>query len=154
MVDYPTIRGQRYSFCSIELAIVTETGGSQVYADITDLSYSDSIERAFQYGTNPAPLGRTRGVYNPGDASLTMALQAAYALIGQLGNGYMEKDINIVAKYADEGLPLIVDTLQKCRMGGLENTFSQGPDALMVTIPLQPFNVLRNGFTALNNQIT
>lgn len=155
MVDYPTIRGVAYSYSSIEMSLVTEEGGSQIYIHMSDMSYSDTIERALAYGTNPAPLARSRGVYNPGDASVTMQLQAAYYLIDLLGDGYMEKDLTLVAKYSDvdAGLPLITDTLEKCRMGGLENTFTQGPDVLMVTIPLQPLTVLRNGKTPLKNHL-
>jgi hypothetical protein len=150
---FPTVRGRRYAHSSIEIAIVLPGGAAEVFVEVTDVSYDDTLEEELVYGTNPAPLGRTRGQYDPGEASMTMTKQSADVLIDRLGDGYMEQEINVVVKYSDVGLPVTTDTLELCRVVGLAQSSSSGPEAVMTEVKLKPLTVLRNGHTPLTDHL-
>lgn len=146
---FPTVRGRRYSHSSIEVSVVLPSGAAEIFVEVADVSYDDTLEETLVYGTNPAPVGRTRGQYNPGEATLRMTKQNADVLIDRLGDGFMEAEINVVVKYSDVGLPVTTDTLELCRIVGLAQASSAGPEAVMTDVRLKPMAVLRNGHTPL-----
>lgn len=148
-VQFPTVRGRKYDFSSIELAVIAQGQAAQLFIECTGIDYDDTIEEALMYGTDPAPVGRTRGQYNPGEVTLTVSKQTEAVLVDQLGDGYMEAEIDITVKYADNGLPLVVDTLEKCRIVGAAQSHASGPEALMTALKLKPLTILRNGKTPL-----
>ena len=148
-VQFPTVRGRKYDFSSIELAVIAQGQAAQLFIECTGIDYDDTIEEALMYGIDPAPVGRTRGQYNPGEVTLTVSKQTEAVLVDQLGDGYMEAEIDITVKYADNGLPLVVDTLEKCRIVGAAQSHASGPEALMTALKLKPLTILRNGKTPL-----
>lgn len=152
-IQFPTVRGRKYGFSSIEFAVIVDGQAAQIFIECTGIDYDDTVEEALMYGTDPAPLGRTRGQYQPGDVTVTVSKQTEAVLIDQLGDGYFEKEINITVKYADTGLPLVVDTLERCRLVGAAQSHASGPDPLMTALKFKPLTVLRNGKTPLINHI-
>jgi len=152
-VAFPTVRGRKYDFASIEVSLATTGQAAQIFLESTGIDWDDTIEETFLYGTNPAPLGRTRGQYTPGEATWTISKQSEAVLLDQLGDGFMETTFDLVIKYSDVGLPLIVDTLEQCRIVGAPGSFASGPDPLTVALKLKPMVVLRNGKTPLVNHL-
>lgn len=148
-VQFPMVRGRKYDFASIEFAVIADGQAAQIFIECSAINYDDTIEEALMYGTNAAPVGRTKGQYNPGEATATVSKQTEAVLIEQLGDGYMEKEFDVTIKYSDTGLPLVVDTLEKCRIVGLGQGHASGPDALVTELKLKPLTVLRNGKTPL-----
>jgi hypothetical protein len=146
---FPTVRGRRYGHSSIEIAVVLPGGAAEIFVEVAGVDYDDTLEEALVYGTNPAPLGRTRGQYNPGEASLSMTKQNADVLVDRLGDGFMEAEINVVVKYSDVGLPVVTDTLELCRIVGLAQSSAAGPEAVMTEVKLKPMTILRNGHAPL-----
>lgn len=152
-VQFPTVRGRKYDFASIEFAVIADGQAAQIFIECNAIDYDDTVEESLMYGTNPAPVGRTRGQYNPGEVTATVSKQTEAVLVDQLGDGYMEAEINITVKYSDKGLPLVVDTLEKCRIIGLAQSHASGPDALMTALKLKPMTILRNGKTPFKDHL-
>lgn len=152
-IERPIVNGRKYDYSSIEVSILRDGAAAEVFLEINSIEYDDTIEEALMYGTNPAPIGRTRGVYNPGEATLTMSKQSQAVLFDALGDGYYEAQIKIMVKYSDAGLPIVTDTLEQCRLIGGAVSHSQGPDPLMVPVKLKPMIVKRNGKTPLVNHV-
>jgi len=146
-IQFPTVRGRKYDFSSIEFAVVREGQAAQIFIEATGIDYDDTVEESLVYGTNPAPVGRTRGQYNPGEVTVTVSKQTEAVLVDQIGDGFMEAEFDITIKYADTGLPLIVDTLERCRIVGLAQAHASGPEALVTELKMKPLTVLRNGKT-------
>lgn len=152
-IQFPTVRGRKYDFSSIEFAVLATGQAAQVFIECTGIDYDDTVEESLMYGTNPAPIGRTRGQYQPGEVSATVSKQTEAVLVDQLGDGFYESEIDITVKYADTGLPLVVDTLEKCRIVGLAQSHASGPDALQTVIKLKPLTILRNGKTPMRDHL-
>jgi len=152
-VAFPIVRGRKYDWSNIEISLVLPDGkAAQIFIECNAITWDDTIEETLVYGTNAAPVGRTRGVYNPGEGSITMTRQMAAVLVDQLGDGYMEKEIDINCKYSDpqiNGGQPITDALERCRITGIAPTYAQGGEALMDEVKFKPMTVLRNGKTPL-----
>lgn len=146
-IQFPTVRGRKYQFSSIEFAVLADGQAAQIFIECTGIDYDDTVEEALMYGTNPAPIGRTRGQYQPGEVTATVSKQTEAILVDQLGDGFMEKEVDITVKYSDVGLPLVVDTLEKCRIVGFGQSHATGPEPLMSSMKLKPLTVIRNGKT-------
>jgi len=152
-IQFPTVRGRKYDFSSIEFAIMAQGQAAQIFIECSGVDYDDSLEEAFLYGTNGAPIGRTRGQYNPGEATFNVSKQTEAVLVDQLGDGFYETEFDVTVKYSDEGLPLVVDTLEKCRIVGMPQSHASGPDPLMTQLKMKPMTVLRNGKTPLKDHL-
>lgn len=151
-LPYPTARGRRYGYASIEATFVLPSG-AEIITDVSEVGYSHTVEEELQYGTDQAPLGRPPGQYTPGDVTLTVEKQAWAATVDRLGDGYMDQDIDVLITYTGPGLPTLVDTLEKCRVAGSENAHSAGPGALSVNVTLKPMTIIEDGKTPLANHV-
>lgn len=152
-IQFPTVRGRKYDFASIEFAVIVDGQAAQIFIECSGIDYDDTVEEALMYGTDPAPLGRTRGQYQPGEVTVTVSKQTEAVLIDQLGDGFFEKEVNITIKYSDTGLPLVVDTLERCRLVGAAQSHASGPDPLVSALKFKPLTVLRNGKTPMVNHL-
>lgn len=139
------INGKVYDFSSIELV-----AGPQTFTNLQEVTYSDSLEPGILRGTSAKKKGRTRGEYDAegtisfykGDLS---SLLSTLAALGKGGYGEAEFDINITYS---EGLDnVITDTLVGCRITDIEDSHSQGSDALTVSLTLDIMEISRNGLT-------
>lgn len=143
MINLPLINGRRYSFASLELAIMRPTGPAEIFIDIRSISYSDSLEITKVRGTSQMPIGWTAGQYEAGDTEIVMGKSSFQTLIGKIGHGWLGANLIINAKYADVGEPLTVDTLN-CRISGASDSPANGAEELNVTLTLSTFEILRN----------
>jgi hypothetical protein len=131
-------------------------GASSLFAGVTEISYSDSLEPGiFRAIGSPEKLGMTRGIYDC-EASLSMEKRYAQALMDTLatmgGGGYGTVPFQVVVSYADIGLLPITDTLEGCRITKAEDQVQQGSsDALVVKLELALIKVLRNGVGMLGS---
>lgn len=140
------INGKVYDFSSIEAV-----AGPQTFTNLQEVSYSDSLEPGILRGTSAKKKGRTRGEY---DAEGTISiykgdLATLLQTLSALGlGGYMEAEFDINVTYS-EGLDNVVtDTLIGCRITDIEDSHSQGSDALTVSLTLDVMEISRNGLSA------
>lgn len=152
-VQYPIVRGRKYDWSNVEISLILPDNKSAIiFIETNAITWDDSIEETLVYGTNAAPVGRTRGVYNPGEGTITMTRQMCALLIETLGDGYMEKELDINVKYSDPQINLgqpITDSLERCRIKGITPSYAQGGEALMDEVKFSPMTVLRNGKTPM-----
>ncbi len=147
-LGFPLVNGNRFDYTSIE-AIVSGVP----YRGVKAVNYSDSLDKAKQYGTSARPLGKTRGKYDA-DASLEIFKEEAIVLRTALaalagGDGWGEVDFTLVVAYAEAGQPVTVDTVQasvqKC-----EDGHAQGNEGLTEKWTLTVMEVKRNGLALLS----
>lgn len=139
------INGKVFDFSSIELV-----AGPQTFSNLQEVSYSDSLEPGTLRGTSAKKKGRTRGEYDV-EASISIYKGDLATLLGTLAalglGGYGEAEFDINVTYS-EGLDnVITDTLIGCRITDIEDSHSQGSDALQVTITLDVMELTRNGLS-------
>ena len=140
------INGKIYDFSSIELV-----AGPQTFSNLQEVSYSDSLEPGILRGTSAKKKGRTRGEYDA-EGSITIYkgdLSQLLATLAALGKGgYMEAEFDINATFS-EGLDnVMTDSLVGCRITDIEDSHSQGSDALTVALTLDVMEISRNGLSA------
>jgi hypothetical protein len=153
MAETPLIKGRRYSYSSIEVAILRPDGKSEIFIDIDEISYSDSLDIAFVSGTNQAPVGWTAGTYSAEDTSLSMSKSTFQTgIVDTIGDGWLGSNLEITVKYNDEGEPLTTDVII-CRISKCEDAHSFGPDPLKAKMSCKTFYITRNGKTPLKNHI-
>lgn len=145
------INGHRYDSSSIVI-----TAKNTPYADITEISYSDSLEPGMLQGTSVLPRGRTRGQYKA-EASFTIGKGAFEALkaglvAGSGGMGFGEVTFLITVTYRASGEgAIITDLIEGCRIQRTENSHSAGNgDALVVKCDLNVDRIKWNGEYMVN----
>ncbi len=141
-MQYPDVNGKRYSFSSVEAKF-----NDQRYIGFKAVAYKSSLKPGIVRGTDPNKLGRTRG---QGDhtGSFEMFKEEWETLKASLGDGFMEVPFNIVVAYAEDGSPVATDALYGCRITDVDDTHSEGPDALTVKCELDIMDVDYNGVRA------
>lgn len=153
MGSAPLINGRRFSFSSIELTASVAGSAAELFIDVDDISYSESLEIAFRRGTSRMPIGWTAGTYNPGEASLNMGKSTfQIGIVESIGPGWLGANLAVLVKYGDIGEVPIVDSLVT-RIIGVEDAHASGPDALIVAVKLQPFMIVRNGIIPVLNRV-
>ena len=145
-LQYPNINGFSPSWASIEFKFA----GSPIVT-VQSIDYAPSNDSKEVYGTNPNPLSVTRGKI-ANKAKAKMLLAEADTLLGALAaqdftgnNAYGDIFFDVNVTYTESGFNQISDTLRGCRVYGVEQSSSEGPDAIMVTLDLRPLVILRNG---------
>lgn len=153
MPGTPLINGRRFSFSSIEFAISTPATAAEIFVDIDDVSYSESLEIAFKRGASQQPLGWTAGAYTPGEATLQMGKGTFNeGIVMGIGPGWLGVNIALAVAYAEVGEVPCVDTMV-ARIIGAEDKGSAGPEPLVTIVRLQPFIILRNGIPPVLNRV-
>lgn len=139
------INGRRYSFSSLEFSLVKPDGDSELFIDVSAISYGRALTIEFVRGAARNPIGVTAGDYEPPDASVTMGKSTfTQGIVEGIGAGWLGSTIRIVAKYADVGEPLTVDEIDAVIQGAQED-HSSGAAALNVVIALKVLNLQTNG---------
>jgi hypothetical protein len=151
-VALPLINGRRYQFASIEMSVLKPNGSSEIFIEFSDITYKDSLAIEFVRGTNQAPIGWTDGEYEADDTVVTFYKSALQRLIDAVGSGYMGANFVITVKYSANGEPLTVDVIT-CRLSGLSDSPSKGPDPLAVEATFKTMLITRNGNTPLAGQL-
>lgn len=98
---------------------ITATGLGRDFEGITELSYSDSVEKENIYGAAGAPIGRGEGNY-AAEASITLIKEEADAMQLSLGQGARLTDIapfDIAISYDYLGR-IYKDRIRNCEFTG------------------------------------
>lgn len=142
--NYPLINGLRHDWSSIAI----EVDGLKILG-FKSLSYKHSLEPGEVRGTHPQVLGHTLGTYTA-EGSIEMYLSEANELKKQLGDGFLSKVFNVVAKYSPKkGDPVITDKLIGCRIKTSDKSFSQGNEPLAVKFDLFVMLLIEDGVKPL-----
>ena len=151
-LQYPLVNGFAPSWASIEFKPQI-LGGAPLPTIITiqSVDYEVSNDSKEVRGTNPNPLATTRGMI-ANTAKAKMLLYEFSQLANALGNAdptgtlaYGDVFFDIQVTFAEQGGPVITDSLRGCRVYKVVQTMSVGADAIVVEIDLRPLQILRNG---------
>lgn len=142
------INGKRFDHSSHEISF-----DGIPNQNISEISYSETLEPGEQRGTAAGKLGRTRGVYNA-EGSVTMYVEdweaLASILVAKGLGGYMEAEFVVtVTMFELTGVP-VVHTLRGCRVTSVEDSSSAGSDVREVTIQLDIMQILRGANSAVS----
>lgn len=136
----PRINGNRHAFSSVELSI-----NGRRYKGVKEISYDDSLEGERVRGSSPVGLGVTQGDYDA-NGSITLYREEFDQLTQDIGDGYGEVEFEITVTYAARGAPTITDRLPANRLKKVENSHSQGAEALEIKLEIMVIGVIeRNG---------
>ena len=149
----PLVNGRRYSFASIEIAAKLGATGQELFFDVDDITYSESIAFEFKNGTARVPVGSTSGVWQPQEGSLQMGKSTAQKMIQKIGPGWLGINIIMLVSYFDIGEQVTVDMING-RLSGIEDAHSHGPAALSALVKFMPTSpILRNGISGMLNRV-
>jgi hypothetical protein len=153
MADIPLINGRRYSYASIEVSILRPDGSSEIFIDIDSLNYSEALDIAFARGTARGPIGWTAGTYEAADTTMSMGKSSFQTgIVDNIGDGWLGSNLQITAKYSDDGEPLTTDVIT-CRIAGAADDYSDGPDDLKTEVTCKTFGITRNGIKPIADTI-
>ncbi len=145
--NYPDINGNRFEWASVEIRC-----DGRRYLGCKSLSYSQELAPGEVWGNHAQKIGRTRGELKP-EGSLEMFKEEADDLISAFGDGYMEKAFDVVANYV-ETFRIQTVVLHGCRIKKVDDSHSQGTDALTTKFDLDVMWIERNGKKPLNNMLS
>ena len=134
----------KYSFTSIDFNFAGKT-----VTEINTLSYADTINRAFVYGTSPYAIARTSGVYMAG-GSVAILKERDSELVAEFGDGWARLNFNATISFTEiqadgsEG-PLVTDYLESCAWASAKDSMKYGPDPLYVERDFTIIKIIRNG---------
>ncbi len=146
------INGHRYDFSSIELTLLP----GKIFTNVQEITYSQTLEPGILRGTSPHKLGRTRGQYDA-EGSLTMYKEDWAEFIRlirvdpqNVTQGFMEASFLVTIIYQElKSGAINTDILRGCRITSVENSHSEGTDALTVSADLDIMKVIENGNQAV-----
>jgi len=146
MAQYPNIQGLRYDFSSLELAI--DSKKFEWLEGLKALSWNESLEPGEVRGRRAHVIGATRGEYKA-EASLELFLDEANEFLAALadpnGNGWGEKFFTLTLTYSESGGQVQTVSLEGCRVKKVDNSQSQGGEALATKFDLFVTMVETNG---------
>lgn len=137
-----------YDYADIEI----DLGDLGIYKGITEINYSDSVDRDRFYGTSRLPQDETDGVYEA-EGDVTFHKSESIRFIKALGDraatlgltGYMLVPFDVTVKFAHGANPVETEVLRGCKLGGSDSGYSQGPDKLEVSHELWIRVIERHG---------
>lgn len=149
----PLILGRRFSYSSIELAVLSGGAAQEILVDVTEISYSESLVIASKNGTASVPLGSTRGVWESQEGRLVIGKSSFNNMVQKIGPGYLGINFSMLVAYADIGEPLCTDAVLG-RIMGIEDSHSYGPDPLNVSLTIRiEAPIIRNGMPSMLNRV-
>ena len=149
-VNVPLINGVYYAYADI---IAKTSAGGQFYG-FASINYTDKLERAYVRGTHRMPLGMSSGQYEcTGDFELYLPQADSFrqflALQGGGTVGYMQVAFTFNVSYAAAPelapLPAITDTIVGAVITSVENSMTEGVDAIKNKFTFQAMQLIRNG---------
>lgn len=143
MANIPAINGFHYSWASVETA-----AGVNVTPLIKEINYSTKRERGMGRGSSGRKVLRTRGDEDH-EASLVWYREEFDKYVAENGHGFMDKEQDWTVSYAEEGKPVVVDTLERVVFDSVEGGGSEGTDPSEIAIDLNIMDVLWNGIRGM-----
>jgi hypothetical protein len=124
-----------YDYADIEI----DLGDLGIYTGITEINYSDSVERERLYGTSRLPQDETDGVYEA-EGDVTMHKSESIRFIKALGeraaqlglSGYYKVPFAVSVKFGHAAEAIETEVLENCKLQNTDSGHSQGPDKLEV----------------------
>ena len=148
-ISTPLINGRRFSYASVEVALLKPDGSSEIFIDVDSIDYSEQLNISFMRGTGQAPIGWTAGEYEAGDLTLSIAKSHFQTgIVEGIGEGWLGANLQVTVKYADEGEPTCSDVLTT-RISGAADAPAVGPDPLAVKMTCKCMQISRNGINPL-----
>lgn len=142
------INGRAYDFS----AVIIRAKGVTVEDGVAEIAYKDSMERGSFYGTSRRRRARTGGKYSC-EGSWKLLRVTHVALVAALGgDGFMDVEFEITVSYADQGQPVITDTLTGVLIASNDVSASEGTDAIQVSSDLDIDSILWNGVNPLQEK--
>lgn len=130
--------------------------GGAVREGVTEINYSESIERAKARGTGRRPKGITDGTYDVDSADMTMNFEEWLLLRNDLakgGKGYMRQEFNIEVAFSDDAGNVHQDQLKTVRLKKVGRAFKQGNEPLQIKLDLDVLEpILSDGMDALGGR--
>lgn len=136
MALFPLVNGKAYDYSNIEMPLPFVG----LVKAITEINYSDTIDKGQLRGLAPHNLAWTDGQYDAEGSFIvekqfhTAFIQAACAAAP--GGDIRKYEFSIPVIYGNFGMPLITDKLVGCVIMGNEQGNSQGTDAIVVSVSL------------------
>lgn len=147
------INGHVYDWSSVSFDFA-----GRIYGGILEISYSDKLDVGELRGVGSIRRGTTRGQYSA-EGSVTVAkedweaIKLGVAQLGFGGGGFGEQRFLITVSYREApSIIAITDTVEQCRIVGVENSHSTGNDALSVKLTLDVHRVGHNGLYLVNDE--
>jgi hypothetical protein len=147
-VQYPLVNGVYHAFASVEIK-----WDGTIYVGVKSVNYKQNLVPTKVRGAHAEPIGRTRGDLDA-DGDIELYLQQANQLLTAMGPGYMEKVIGVTVSYSENGLDTITDEIVSARIQEIDDSHSQGVDALTKKFTLNIMKVLYNGVEPLLNPLS
>jgi hypothetical protein len=139
-IGYPLINGRYYSWPSAEIRVA----GTLVYG-ITEINYSIKLDPGIVRGAGSNPTGFTLGNAEY-EGDFTILLPQFTELMAALGEGAMTQTFDIVVSYSEDNVGTVVDTIQGCRITGIEAGASNGStDAITRKCSVKMLRLLNDG---------
>lgn len=147
MTDAIRVNGNLYSHGSI----VAKVNGIP-FTGFTQIDYGDklTIGKGYGLGSSRGPRGRTRGKYETDEVKLSAFLDSGQALIDALSVlslsplSYGGVEFLLTVQYIEPGNVPITNVLERCRIIGVTQSNSEGPDALMMDFGIDCMAIYRN----------
>lgn len=144
---YPLINGNRVSWSSVEIKVI-----GQRYIGVKNVSYGLELKPGDVVGTHIERIARTDGEQKT-SGGMEMYKEEADVLIAALAaiglpqlKGYMQVEFDVIINFRVQSiLPISNVVMQNCRITKVDDSHSQGIDALTTKFDLDPMRILRNG---------
>ncbi len=136
-----------YDFYSMEIELATTTSSFGIIKGVEEIDYGIKFNREKLRGGSRKPIARTTGDMDP-DASISLLKSwYDYIIAKALENKIALADLSMTwtVNYAHKGQVLHTDTLTEVALAEIRHTFKRGPEALMVSLPLDIMNVYYDG---------
>ncbi len=149
-LGFPMTEGKAYDFGRGEITL-----GTKIYTAISNISTNQPIEEGVVHGAAAEVLARTRGQMQIGEGNVEFSMiEEATRFLGDLGDGWQEKEWNATYLLVAPNHPKIKIELFSCRLLDCELDHGAGPDGLGAALPFSFMYRLINGKTSLIKQRT
>jgi hypothetical protein len=139
---YPIINDWITSWASISCAVGGENlPTSTALRAFRAISYKTTVERTGVRGEGRNILGFTEGAISH-EASVTVIAEAYYSLIDDLGEGFMDKGLDLTVQFKLPNNRIRTVQIQAAGMKETGGDFSEGTDGLEFPIPLDVTRIL------------
>lgn len=132
-----------YDFSSVELVI----DGTPIPVD-AEVEYAlPEVQEEYLYKKGK-PVARTPGMVEPAEVTIRLPKDIYDQLVGRLGNGFQDKEVDIQVSYAGRDGGVVTDTLRAVRFtGGGSVSVSKGAEPVTVELKGKALEVLPGGKT-------
>jgi hypothetical protein len=124
---------------------------------ITELTYGDSVEEAIGYGLSAVPSRRSYGRYQTSEGSIKGfasdidELVKLWAARSTPPGNWSGSELTLCINFAfTDSEPLRTHTLNRVRLLGIEESFTEGPDLLMGSLKIRPMTIERDSIVGFD----